>query len=403
MANLDLMQQLQQPNDTKIVLLVLDGLGGLSVSSGGPTELEAARTPNMDRLAGEGTLGQITPVLPGITPGSGPGHLALFGYDPLEYKVGRGVIEAAGIGMVVERGDVAARGNFCTVDSEGLITDRRAGRISTEESEPLVARLDEITLDDVDADVRVLREYRFALVLRDSDLHPHIGDTDPLETGQAPLPAVAQDEASERTTELVNRWVEQARESLADEPKANAVTLRGFSTNPDLPQFPEINGLNPVCVAVYPMYRGVSRLVGMDVAEFEGEAPQDEFETARRLWDRFDFFFIHIKKPDSLGEDGAFEKKAAYLEEIDGALEQLLELQPDVLAITGDHSTPSRMKYHTWHPVPLLLWAPDTAREDAQTEFGEAQCAQGGLGTFPTQDLMPLLMAHARRLQKYGA
>lgn len=403
MANLDLMQRLQQPNDTKIVLLVLDGLGGLSSKSGGPTELEAARIPNMDRLAREGTLGQIIPVLPGITPGSGPAHLALFGYDPIEYEVGRGVIEAAGIGMHVESGDVAARGNFCTVDSKGRITDRRAGRIPSDEAEPLVARLDGITLEGADSEVRVLREYRFALVLRDSDLHPNIADTDPLETGQAPLPAVAQDEASERTAELVNQWIEEARGQLAAEPKANALTLRGFSTNPNLPQFPEIYGLNPACVAVYPMYRGVSRLVGMHVEEFDGEAPQDEFETARRLWDGHDFLFIHIKKPDSLGEDGAFDDKAGYLEKLDDALNALLDLDPDVLAITGDHSTPSRMKYHTWHPVPLLLWAPATAREDAQTEFGEAQCAQGGLGTFPAQELMPLLMAHAGRLQKYGA
>ncbi len=403
MANLDLMRRLRQPNDTKIVLLVLDGLGGLSVRSGGPTELESAHTPNMDRLAREGTLGQITPVLPGITPGSGPGHLALFGYDPIEHEVGRGVIEAAGIGMQVDRGDVAARGNFCTVDSEGLIIDRRAGRISSEEAEPLVARLDRITLDEVKAKVRVLREYRFALVLRGPDLQPNIADTDPLETGEAPLPAQAQDDQSERTADLVNRWIEEARERLADEPKANALTLRGFSTNPSLPQFPEIYGLNPACIAVYPMYRGVSRLVGMDVAEFQGEAPQDEFATAADLWDRFDYLFIHIKKPDSLGEDGAFEEKAAYLGQVDGALEELIDLEPDVLAITGDHTTPARLKYHSWHPVPLLLWAPDTAREDSQSKFGESQCAQGGLGTFPAQHLMPLLMAHARRLQKYGA
>lgn len=403
MANFELMRRLQEPNDTKIVLLILDGLGGLSMQDGGPTELEAAQTPLMDRLAQQGTLGQIIPVARGITPGSGPAHLALFGYDPLQHDVGRGVIEAAGIGMQVTQGDVAARGNFCTVDEQGRISDRRAGRISSDQAAPLVKTIDGIQLDEVSAEVQLLREYRFALVLRGPDLDPGVTETDPLETGQPPLVARASDPAAERTAELVNRWVEQARGRLADQPQANALTLRGFSTDPDLPQFSDVYGLNPACIAVYPMYRGVARLVGMQVAEFDGEDPEHEFRTAARIWDDFDFLFIHIKKPDSLGEDGAFDKKAAYIERVDEALAALLELEPDVLAITGDHSTPARMRYHSWHPVPLLLWAPTTAREDAQTKFGEAQCAQGGLGTFPSAELMPLLMAHARRLQKYGA
>lgn len=403
MADFDMMRKLNEPNEKKIVLLILDGLGGLSVQAEGPTELEAANTPTMDQLAAQGTLGQIVPVRRGITPGSGPAHLALFGYDPVEHLVGRGVIEAAGIGIQVERGDIAARGNFCTLDENGRITDRRAGRISSEEARPLVERLNEIELDGVQTEVRVLREYRLALVLRGPNLHPNVSETDPLEVGQAPLPAEALDEQSEHTAQLVNEWVEQARTLLADQPKANALTLRGFSTNPALPQFSEIYGLDPACVAVYPMYRGVSRLLGMHVEQFEGEQPQDEFEAASRIWDRHDFFFIHIKKPDSLGEDGAFDEKAAYIEKVDKALSTLLDLEPDVLAITGDHSTPARLKYHSWHPVPLLVWAPATVRQDARRAFGEVECAQGGLGTFPASDLMPLLMAHALRLQKYGA
>lgn len=403
MANLDLMRRLNQPAETKLVLLVIDGLGGLPIEPGGPTELEAAQTPNLDQLAAEGTLGLTVPVRPGITPGSGPGHLSLFGYDPLEFDVGRGVIEAAGIGLNVARGDLAARGNFATVDEQGLITDRRAGRISSEEARPLIEKLKSIDLEGVEAQVEVLREYRFALVLRGEGLSANIDDTDPLETGQAPLPARALDQASERATELVNQWIDEARRILADEPKANALTMRGFSTNPELPQFDEIYGLSAGCIAVYPMYRGISRLVGMQLIDFEGEAPEDEFRAARSATEKYDFLFIHIKKPDSLGEDGNFDGKAAYLGKIDQALPTLLEAHPDVIAVTGDHSTPSRLKYHSWHPVPTLLWAPETARPDIQSAFGESRCTVGGLGIFPAYDLLPLMMAHGRRLEKFGA
>lgn len=403
MANLDLMRQLNEPNDSKMVLLILDGLGGLEIEPDGPTELEAARTPVMDRLAQEGTLGQLVPVRPGLTPGSGPAHLALFGYEPVTYNTGRGVIEAAGIGMQVEPGDVAARGNFCTVDEAGRITDRRAGRLSSEEARPLVELLRDIDLSEVESEVQVLREYRLGLVLRGEGLHPNISETDPLEVGKAPLPAQALDEDSQRAADLVNRWIGEARKRLADQPQANALTLRGFSTDPDLPKFEEIYGLQAACIAVYPMYRGVSRLVGMQVLEFTGETPADEFEALARAWADHDFFFVHIKKTDSLGEDGAFAKKADYIQHVDAALDQLLALEPDVLAITGDHSTPSRLRYHSWHPVPLLLWAPAAHRQDDQRGFGERACAHGGLGTLPSADLMPIVMAHAGRLQKFGA
>lgn len=403
MANFDLMHMLNEPNESKIVLLVLDGLGGLPIEQDGPTELEAANTPVMDRLAQEGTLGQLIPVRRGLTPGSGPAHLALFGYEPVTYNTGRGVIEAAGIGMEVKPGDVAARGNFCTIDETGRISDRRAGRISSQEAQPLVEKLQTIDLREVDSEVRVLREYRLGLVLRGDDLYPNISETDPLEVGKEPLPATPLDQESERAAELVNRWIGQARELLADQPKANALTLRGFSTDPDLPKFEEIYGLNAACVAVYPMYRGVSRLVGMQVLDFEGESPTDEIETVAQAWKEHDYFFVHIKKTDSLGEDGAFDKKAEYIEAVDKTLDRLLSLEPSVLAITGDHSTPAKMRYHSWHPVPLLLWAPVSHRQDDQRIFGERACAHGGLGTLPSADLMPIMMAHAGRLQKFGA
>ena len=403
MANFDLIHDLLKPATTKIVLLVLDGLGGMARPSDGKTELEAASTPNMDRLASEGTLGMTIPLMAGLTPGSGPAHLSLFGYDPIARPVGRGVLEAIGVGLEVHPGDVAARGNFCTLDTQGRITDRRAGRIPSERAAPIVERLSGIRLDGASAEIRHVREHRFALVLRGADLHPGLDDTDPQAEGVPPLPSKAIDRQAERTAELVSEWTAKASELLRGEKTANGLTLRGFSTDPALPRFPEIFGVRAGCVAVYPMYRGVASLVGMTVVEVGGESPQDEFVAAGQVWKDYDFLFIHLKKPDSRGEDGDFEAKAEAIEEIDRALPSLLGLKPDVMAITGDHSTPSQMKSHSWHPVPLLLWAPKTGRRDAQPTFGETVCASGGLGIFLASDLMPLLLAHAGRLGKYGA
>jgi 2,3-bisphosphoglycerate-independent phosphoglycerate mutase len=354
-------------------------------------------------MAAEGTLGQTIPIRRGITPGSGPAHLSLFGYDPIHYEVGRGVLEATGIGMTVSKGDVAARGNFCTVDEDGLIVDRRAGRIATVDAVPIVEKLNAITLEGVQIDVQHVKEYRFAIVMHGEGLEPDIADTDPQQTGVTPLEAIPNSEKADRAARLFNAWTEKARELLSDQPKANALTLRGFSTDPQLPQFPDIYGLRAACIAVYPMYRGVSRLVGMDIVEFTGDQPEDEFQTAAGLWDAYDFFFIHIKKTDSKGEDGDFAGKVSIIESVDAALPSLLALSPDVIAVTGDHSTPARMSVHSWHPVPLLLWAPATVRPDRQMQFGERACEQGGLGTFPATDLLPIMLAHAGRLQKYGA
>jgi len=402
MADFELLKDLLLPNRTKIVLLVMDGLGGIPREPNGPTELEQAKTPHLDRLAAEGSLGLTIPVRPGITPGSGPAHLALFGYDPVQYQIGRGVLESLGIGFDLQPGDVAARGNFCTVDADGNIIDRRAGRIPTAKCIELCNKLKPITLPGVEVFVEPVKDYRFCLILRGTGLDGHIEDTDP-QRKAPPLPARAILFQAEPTAALINEWIGQAREILKDEYPANMLTLRGVASDPGLPRFSEVYGLRSACVAVYPMYRGVSRLVGMDVIEFSGESPEDEFAAVQAFWDAYDFFFIHVKSTDSRGEDGDFEGKAKVIESVDAALPNLLELKPDVLIVTGDHSTPSVLKSHSWHPVPTLLWAPGTTQRDAGKAFGETECAKGALGMFAATDVMPLALAHALRLQKFGA
>lgn len=402
MNQLELIRQLAVKNNTKIVLLVLDGIGGLAMQPGGPTELEAARTPNLDALAARSACGLSEAIAPGITPGSGPGHLALFGYDPLQYEIGRGVLEALGIGFELQPNDVAARGNFCTVDAHGLITDRRAGRISTKECTRRVQLLRSITLPGVQVFVEPVKEHRFALILRGDELGADVDDTDPQRTGAAPLPAVARNPQSQHTAELLNEWIAHARRILADHPPANMLTLRGVAKDPGLPKFPDVYQLRAAAVAVYPMYKGVARLVGMEVVESIGDSPADQFETVRRHWDRYDFFFIHVKKTDSYGEDGNFDAKVHVIEQVDEALPTLLALEPDVLVVTGDHSTPCLLKSHSWHPLPIMLTA-RTARSDQVTQFSEAACTNGSLGRIRHTEIMPLAMAHALRLTKYGA
>ncbi|HMM27028.1 MAG TPA: 2,3-bisphosphoglycerate-independent phosphoglycerate mutase [Aggregatilineaceae bacterium] len=404
MANFHLTRQLTTAQGGKILLLVMDGLGGLPMTQDGLTELEAAHTPNLDRLAREGSVGLSIPVARGVAPGSGPAHLALFGYDPLEYEIGRGVLEATGIGLEVNPGDVAIRGNFCTVDDEGLITDRRAGRIPTEEGAKRVELLRQITIPGVAIDIEIAKEYRFAMVLRGDNLHDAIADTDPQITGVAPLAAAALDPAAEHTADLVNQWLAQAREVLRGHEPANMVTLRGFAMEPGLPKYGDVYQLKAACVAVYPMYKGVSKLVGMDVIQTSGtDSTRDEFEHVARIWNDYDFVFCHVKYTDSRGEDGDFDAKVKVIEGVDEALPVLLDLKPDVLIVTGDHSTPAKYRAHSWHPVPTLLWAPETHMPDRAQSFGERECLYGALGQFPAPDLMMLALAHARRLVKYGA
>ena len=397
----DLLRELQLKNNSKIVLLVADGLGGLPVTPGGQTELETAKTPNLDALATRGVLGLSTPVLPGITPGSGPGHLGLFGYDPLEFRIGRGVLEALGIDFDLGPDDVAIRGNFCTVDASGKITDRRAGRIASDIGKKLCEKLDKIEIPGVEIFVRPVKEYRLVIVIRGKGLGGSVNDTDPQKTGVAPLEPQGRDAASQKTAEIAKQFLAKAKEVLKDDHPANFFTLRGIDKRPAIPTFEEVYGLKAGAIAVYPMYRGLARLVNMQVLD-AGQTLADQCSRLEQAWNDFDFFFMHYKYTDSTGEDGNFAAKVERIEQLDAAIPRIAALQPDVLVVTGDHSTPSKLKSHSWHPVPTLLVA-DSCRPDVCTRFGEASCLQGGLGQFQAKYLMTLAMAHAGRLEKYGA
>lgn len=389
-------------SETKILFVVADGLGGID-SKGRGTELEAARTPNLDRLAKQGATGLTYPVAPGITPGSGPGHLALFGYDPVKHDIGRGVLTALGIDFDLKPGDVAARGNFCTVNSDGEVTDRRAGRIDSQEGARLVKMLRNIRLDDVDVFVEPVKEHRFLLVLRSKKeaLGAQIDNTDPQRIGVLAREPSAGDDKSQITARAVSDFVEQSREILAGEEQANMVLLRGFAQLPQLASLREKYGLNGCALAVYPMYRGIARLLGMKVVDC-GPDLDSEIGALQAAWSDHDFVFLHFKDTDSRGEDGDFEGKVAAIEELDRAIPRMMELQPDVIVVTGDHSTPSAMASHSWHPVPVLISA-NTCRVDAVEVFGETACAGGGLGQMLAKHLMTLALAHAERLRKFGA
>ena len=397
----DLIRELREPAQSKIVLLVADGLGGLPLEPGGKTELETAHTPHLDAAARDGVSGLSVPVLPGITPGSGPGHLGLFGYDPLEYRIGRGILEALGINFAVGSKDVAILGNFCTLAADGTITDRRAGRPTNEKNKAAVEKLRTIRIPGVELFVEPVKEHRFVLVIRGDGLGDAVNDTDPQQVGVPPLKAEGQDDASRKTADAVNRFVAEAVQVLKDEGPTNGITLRGFATYPKIATFADVYGLKAAAIAVYPMYKGLARLVGMDVLE-PGPTLQGQVDTLARVWNDYDFFFLHYKYTDSTGEDGNFPAKVQMIEKFDAVIPQVRALNPDVLIVTGDHSTPSKMKSHSWHPVPTLLVS-DLCRTDGVTEFGEEACLRGGLGQFEAKHLMLLAMAHAGRLGKYGA
>ena len=401
MNSLELIKQISISSPTKIILLVIDGLGGLPHPETGKTELETADTPNLDGLAAKGVCGLSDPISPGITPGSAPGHLALFGYDPVGFNIGRGVLEAVGIDFDLQEGDVAARGNFCTVDKAGLITDRRAGRISTEQCAELCQLLDGLVIENVKIIVRPVREHRFIAVFRGGDLSADVNESDPQQLGMAPKEITPAQAIATRTAIIANRFVAQAKITLAKHLPANMILLRGFSQRPHFPTMREIYQLKPAAIASYPMYRGLAKLVGMEILE-TGTSLEDEFKTLTLNYSSYDFFFLHIKGADSAGEDGDFARKVAVIEALDKELPRLISLKPDVVVVTGDHSTPALLGAHSWHPVPTLLYS-KWCRPDRVSQFSESACLSGGLGRFPATQIIPLAMANALKLNKFGA
>jgi 2,3-bisphosphoglycerate-independent phosphoglycerate mutase len=401
--DLNLMRELSVNTTSKIVLLVVDGLGGLPMEPGGQTELEAADTPHLDGLAAHSDLGLSRPVAAGVSPGSGPGHLGLFGYDPLRFQVGRGVLSALGVGFELQSSDLAARINFATLDESGRISDRRAGRIPSDKGEELVALLNEnLELDGAEVFIAHEKEYRAVAVFRADGLSGGLSDTDPQRVGLEPLPVGPHDDSPEakKSAGLANTFVRKANEVLADQHPANTVLLRGFGMHPALPSFDEVYKLNAAAIASYPMYKGLARLAGMRLLQ-EGPGIAGEFETLKENWEAHDFFFLHVKPTDAAGEDGDFDRKVSVIEEVDAQVPGLLDLSPDAVAVTGDHATPARMKSHSWHGVPVLINSPYTM--PTAGKFGERPCAGGSLGVFPAEEIMGYLMGHALKLNRFGA
>lgn len=400
-SNLELTKSIAKPSSSKIVLMVIDGLGGLPNPETGKTELETANTPNLDKLATEGVCGLSDLVSPGITPGSAPGHLALFGYNPINFNIGRGVLETLGVNFGLQSNDIAARGNFCSVDAAGLVTNRRAGRISTEKCTELCQLLDGLVIEGVKISVCPVREHRFIVVFRGDGLTANISDSDPQQTGAAPRVITAQSSEASRMASIANQFIVKAKMILAEYRPANMILLRGFSRQPHFPTMSKIYKLKPAAIASYPMYRGLAKLVGLEILE-AGNSITDEFITLQQNYANYDFFFIHIKGTDSAGEDGNFDEKVRIIEQVDKALPSLMSLKPDVVVVTSDHSTPALLKGHSWHPVPVLLYS-EWCRPDKVSEFSESACILGGLGRFPATQIMPLAMANALKLNKFGA
>ena len=399
-----LIEELAVASDSSILLAVIDGLGDIpSDELGGLTPLEAASTPVMDGLAGSSALGLHVPVAHGITPGSGPAHLALFGYDPVEYRVGRGVLSALGIGFDLRAGDLAARINFCTVDGTGTVTDRRAGRISTDKCRELVGILSGIRVEGAEVFVEPVKEHRACVVFRGEGLDDAIPDTDPGLTGMKPHPVRALAPQAERAAAVVRRFADEAARVLKDLSPANQILLRGFALHRSWRSIGDRFGLKAAAIALYPMYRGVASLVGMDVMEVQPEDPDGEAAAAARaLAGGYTFVFVHHKPADSAGEDGDPAAKVRAIEAFDAVLPRLLDAAPDVLCITGDHSTPCSMKLHSWHPVPFMIHG-GPQRTGCSRSFSERAALTGAVGTLPASDLMAVLMASAGKLAKYGA
>ncbi len=402
MENIKCLSDLKTSADTKILLFVMDGLGGLPGPKG-LTELEAAHTPNMDVLAYNGVSGLMDTVRRGITPGSGPGHLGLFGYNPHTFFIGRGALEAAGIGFDLQKIDVAMRFNFCSIDPDGNITDRRAGRISTELNEKLVEKMRAVSIPGIEIHVETVKEHRGIAIFRKEGLKGNLHDTDPQKTGVAPLkPETTDDGESQEMADIAERWISQIYEILKNESPANGILTRGWCNYPEIPTYQELYGLNPACIALYPMYRGLSKFAGIKIYTEGIKDFATKIAVLKDVWNDHDYFFFHYKHTDSAGEDSDFDRKVACIEEVDRAMPDILSLKPDVFAITGDHSTPAVYGAHSWHPVPILM-SGKLIRPDAVKTFGETAAVSGGLGRFEARFLINELLAASEKITKFGA
>jgi 2,3-bisphosphoglycerate-independent phosphoglycerate mutase len=395
-----LLERLSRANQSKLILLVVDGLGGLPSPETGKTELETALKPEIDGLARRSALGLVDPIAPGITPGSGPAHLGMFGYDPLRWEIGRGILSALGIGFPVEPSDLTARGNYGTVDERGLVVDRRAGRIATDVNREISQSLDGMRIGDTVVYVRPEKEHRVAVIFRGGGLSDRLTDSDPQALGEKPREVRATDSSAQASAGIVNAFLAEAAERLQSRRPANALLLRGFAKRPDLPSFETRYRMRACAIASYPMYKGLARLVGMNVIDGL-ESVDAQIDALGKVWKDHDFFYLHYKKTDSRGEDGDFKGKTQAIEELDRRIPRILDLRPDVLVATGDHSTPSILKTHSWHPVPLLLWSKWIIPDGAA--LSERACAHGNLGRMRSVEVLPLMMANALRLEKYGA
>ncbi len=391
-----------QNDGGSIVLLVMDGVGDIP-DDRGRTPLEAARTPNLDRIARKASLGRTIPIAPGVTAGSVAGHLALLGYDPMAVKIGRGPIDALGVGVDLQPGDVVMRGNFATV-KDGIVIDRRAGRLPGDTAAELCFALNaklRFKFEGIETQIAQTAEHRFVLHLRGNNLSPQITDTDPGQNGLPAKPCRANAPQAARTAEIVNIVAKAAADFLMIN-RANAILLRGAGARPHLASFNDHYGLNAMAVATYPTYRGIAAACGMELYPMMPSDAHDAINfavSALQGPNKHQFIFIHYKNTDTAGEDGNFDAKVAAIEHLDAALKPLVDQPPDVLVVAGDHPTPVAMRGHSWHPVPLMIaskWTPGGKNQ----RYTERQCADGELGTIKATDVMALAMGHAKRLRK---